>query len=177
MTIAVCELNEQNMRDVNQCDGTFTADSRLILQMDNNVIRYTVDSLPPFQKRYPFEAIDCTSYLANPDKAIYFAYDDNRLAGQVILRKNWNHYAYIEDIVVDIHFRRRGIGRVLMEEAVIWAKGKQLAGIMLETQNNNVAACRFYERCGFVLGGLDRYLYKGISNDTDEIALYWYLLF
>jgi ribosomal protein S18 acetylase RimI-like enzyme len=61
-------------------------------------------------------------------------------------------------------------------EAIDWAKTKLLAGIMLETQNNNVAACRFYERCGFKLGGFDRYLYKGISKNTEEIALYWYLL-
>jgi len=64
-----------------------------------------------------------------------------------------------------------------MARAVAWAETKQLPGIMLETQNNNVAACRFYERCGFKLGGFDRYLYKGITQSTEEIALYWYLFF
>ncbi len=63
-----------------------------------------------------------------------------------------------------------------MQEAIAWARSKQLPGIMLETQNINVAACRFYESCGFKLGGMDRFLYKGISKDLDEIALYWYLL-
>jgi ribosomal protein S18 acetylase RimI-like enzyme len=48
---------------------------------------------------------------------------------------------------------------------------------MLETQNNNLPACRFYEHCGFTLSGFDRNLYKGINKDTEEIALYWYLLF
>ena len=52
-----------------------------------------------------------------------------------------------------------------------------LPGIMLETQNNNVAACRFYESCGFHLGGFDRELYRGITPDTDETALFWYLIF
>jgi streptothricin acetyltransferase len=48
---------------------------------------------------------------------------------------------------------------------------------MLETQNNNVAACRLYESGGFQLAGFDRCLYKGLHPDTDEIALYWYLVF
>ena len=36
-----------------------------------------------------------------------------------------------------------------------------MPGIMLETQNNNVAACKFYEKCGFVIGGFDFLGYKG----------------
>jgi ribosomal protein S18 acetylase RimI-like enzyme len=102
---------------------------------------------------------------------------DEQLAGQVILRKNWNHYAYLEDIAVDAGFRRLGVGRALLQHTVAWAKARQLAGIMLETQNNNAAACRLYESCGFKLAGFDRYLYKGLDPNTDEIALYWYLLF
>jgi ribosomal protein S18 acetylase RimI-like enzyme len=176
MTIIVCELNEQNIQDVNKCDGTFTVDSKIILQAEKDDIRYTVVSVLPYQKRYPSDEIDYTTYLAKPDKTIYFAYMDRQLAGQIILRKNWNQYAYVEDIAVDIHFRKCGVGRTLVAEAIDWAKTKLLAGIMLETQNNNVAACRFYERCGFKLGGFDRYLYKGISKNTEEIALYWYLL-
>jgi streptothricin acetyltransferase len=47
---------------------------------------------------------------------------------------------------------------------------------MLETQNNNVGACKLYEACGFTLGGFDRYLYRGEMPDTREIALFWYLM-
>ena len=55
------------------------------------------------------------------------------------------------------------------------AHGCQL--LKIETQNNNVAACRLYESCGFQLGGFDRYLYQATMPGTGEIALYWYLLF
>ena len=61
-------------------------------------------------------------------------------------------------------------------QAKQWARERNLAGIMLETQNNNVSACKFYERCGFRLEGFDQYLYKGVNLETDEIALYWYLI-
>ena len=177
MNVTIQQLDERNCGDVNRCDGTFTVDSRLILQAENDVIGYTVVSVWPYQKRYPVEELDYAPYLHHPDKAIFFAYADEQRAGQIIVRKNWNHYAYIEDIVVDTGFRRAGVGGALLQHAVAWARARQLAGVMLETQNNNVAACRLYESCGFKLAGFDRCLYKGLHPDTDEIALYWYLVF
>jgi streptothricin acetyltransferase len=177
MNLTIQQLDEQNFGDVNRCDGTFTVDSKLVSHAENDVIRYTVVSVPPYQKRYPPEELDYPTYLNHPDKTIFFAYADGQLAGQVIVRKNWNHYAYIKDIVVDVDFRRLGVGRALLQRTVAWAKAKQLAGIMLETQNNNVAACRLYESCGFKLGSFDRYLYQGLHVGVAEIALYWYLLF
>ncbi len=68
-------------------------------------------------------------------------------------------------------------GRRLMEQAIRWARERGLPGVVLETQNINLAACRLYESCGFVLRGFDGYLYRGIEPDSREIALFWYLLF
>jgi ribosomal protein S18 acetylase RimI-like enzyme len=177
MNITIQQLDEHNFRDLNRCDSTFTVDSKLVLQIENDVIHYTLVSVPPYQKRYLAEELDYTTYLNHPDKAIFFAYADGQLTGQIIVRKNWNHYGYVEDIAVDASFRREGVGRALLQHAVAWARDRQLAGVMLETQNNNGAACRLYESCGFQLAGFDRCLYKGLHPDTDEVALYWYLLF
>ena len=177
MEIAIRELDRHNLQDVNRTGSTFTIDSRLVLDAEDGVIRYTVTPTPPYQKRYAPDEIDYAAYVGCPDRAIFLAYVGGEPAGQIRLRRNWNQYAYVEDIVVDANFRKQGLGRALIERAIEWAKAKRLPGIMLETQNNNVAACRLYERCGFVLGGFDRYLYKGITPDTEEIALYWYLVF
>jgi streptothricin acetyltransferase len=78
---------------------------------------------------------------------------------------------------VGANFRRQGIGRRLIEQAIDWAKARGLPGLMLETQNNNVAGCHLYEACGFHLGGFDQDLYRAIDPNTTEIALYWYLTF
>ena len=63
-----------------------------------------------------------------------------------------------------------------MDALRLWASGRRLAGIRLETQSNNLAACRFYESCRFVLGGYDRHLYKALHPGTREVALFWYLM-
>jgi ribosomal protein S18 acetylase RimI-like enzyme len=78
---------------------------------------------------------------------------------------------------VDPPFRHRGVGRRLIAQAVAWARGRGLTSVMLETQNINVAACRLYASCGFVLGGFDACLYRGVMPGAREIALFWYLLF
>jgi streptothricin acetyltransferase len=92
-------------------------------------------------------------------------------------RSRWNRFAIIWDIAVDPPFRRRGIGRRLIEQATAWARARDLPGVMLETQHINVAACRLYESCGFILEGFDACLYRGAMPGTREIALFWYLLF
>ena len=81
----------------------------------------------------------------------------------------------IEDLAVDRSVRRSGIGSLLMDIAAEWTKELGLPTIRLETQSNNVPACRFYQRYGFKLGGFDRYLYSALDLQRHETALYWYL--
>jgi ribosomal protein S18 acetylase RimI-like enzyme len=177
MKVTLKELNNHNVKRMNQLNGEFVIDGRLILHAENNQIRYKAVPHPPTKKRYPAPAIDYSTYLNNPDKNIYLAYADGVVAGQITLHKNWNNYAYIEDIVVDANFRRLGIGRTLIDQAKKWARERQLPGLMLETQNNNLQACKFYESCGFEIGGFDKFLYKGVDSESDEIAMFWYYHF
>jgi streptothricin acetyltransferase len=177
MKVVIKELDERNVGDIGTCDGEFTVDSKLVLHAENNEIRYTTIRVPSFKKRYRQDEIDYAVYVDDPHKTAFLAYVNGQMAGHIILCKYWNRYAYIEDIVVDVAFRRRKVGRALIAQAKRWATERSLPGIMLETQDNNVAACRLYEGCGFQLRGFDTHLYKGIDSDTDEIALYWYLVF
>ena len=175
--LSIQPIDASNLHDLNRVDGTFTIDSRLVPNMQDGQIGYSIEPVQPHTKRYPAEKFDWATFIDNPGKVIYLAYVDGQLAGQIILWKNWNGYGYIEDIAVDASFRRQGIGRRLIEQAVAWAKSHALPGLMLETQDNNVAACRLYIACGFHLGGFDRELYRAIDPNTTEIALYWYLTF
>jgi ribosomal protein S18 acetylase RimI-like enzyme len=89
----------------------------------------------------------------------------------------WNRFAYVEDLVVNPEYRGEGIGRMLLEQGIQWARENGFPGVMLETQDDNVPACTLYQSRGFVLSGFDRNIYKAINPDTKETALYWYLIF
>lgn len=177
MGLEIREVSRDNLADVEKCDGTFTVAEKLLVTADDNDLNYTIVGVTPYQKKYPAEIVDYDTYVNARDRVIYLAYLNGVVAGHIRLRRNWNQFAYIENLVVDAGHRKQGVGRALIQNAVRWAEGEQLSGVMLETQNNNVAACRFYQRCGFVLGGFDRLLYRGQNPETDEVALFWYLIF
>ena len=177
MNIRIEEVNGKNIKDVNKADGLFIIDSKLNLNLIDNEISYTIEKTEVSEKRYGEWEEDYKSYIDNDHKTIYLAYIDKRVVGQIVLKKNWNNYAFIEDIRVDLNHRKASIGKMLICFAKDWAAAKNLPGIMLETQNNNVRACRFYESCGFKIGGFDKMLYKGINNENDEIAIYYYYIF
>jgi streptothricin acetyltransferase len=154
-------------------DDSFTVESEAVPFAEGGVPRYEVVPVPPHGKSYG--RADLTEYLAAPDRALFRAYLDGSVAGRVALSEGWNRYAWVEDLAVDARRRKAGVGRALMGRAVAWATERDLAGVRAETQNNNVPACRFYEACGFRLGGFDRDLYRGLDGGTTEVALFWYL--
>ncbi|PTM59902.1 GNAT family N-acetyltransferase [Desmospora activa] len=162
-----------------EIDDSFTVDSTLVLTLKENEIGYTVKELPAYEKSYAsdVEDTDYSRYIDNPDQAVYLAFAANQAVGQMVLKRNWNQYAYVEDLKVDNDFRGYGIGRQCIEQAKHWARERGMPGIMLETQSNNVSACKFYESCGFIIGGFDLCLYKGIHPQSEEVAVYWYLMF
>ena len=177
MNLIIREIDPYNVEDFGRCDNSFTVNSKLILNVENGTIRYTSVDISPYTKQYEAEEFDSKFYMNHSDRAVFFAYLDEELSGEIRLRKYWNGYAYIDSIAVDSKFRNQGVGHALIKQAVEWAKIKGFPGLMLETQDNNVAACRLYESCGFELRGFDTHLYKAIHPSTDEIALYWYLMF
>lgn len=177
MNTIIREIDQYNVQDFGRCDSSFTVNSKLILHAENGMIHYTIVDVPPYTKQYEAEEFDSKFYIDHPDRAIFFAYLDEELAGEIRLRKNWNGYAYIDSVVVDSKYRNQSVGQTLIQQAIEWSKGKGFPGMMLETQDNNVAACRFYEHCGFELRGFDTHLYRASDPFTDEIALYWYLIF
>ena len=166
-------------RSLDQVDGfnrNSIVNSHLTLHIQANKISYSIIPVEPYEKILTVDAEDYTTFINNPQKVIFFADVDGKPAGQIKLVPWWNKFAYVEELIVDTEFRGKGVGRALMTRASEWAKQQNFPGLTLETQDNNVPACRFYEKCGFVLSGFDLYAYKNLDN-ASEIALYWYLIF
>ena len=177
MDIVIRQADHETIRHLKIGGSSFEVRSKLVLHAEHGSITYTVMDVPPYIKQYDAEEVDIVSYVTDPEKAVFFAWLGDDVIGQIRLRKYWNGYAYIDDIAVEPEYRGEGIGRALIQRAIEWAKEKGFPGLMLETQDNNVPACRLYARCGFQLRGFDTHLYKGDDPSTDEIALYWYLVF
>jgi hypothetical protein len=57
-----------------------------------------------------------------------------------------------------------------------WAKQNKFIGLMLETQDVNVSACRFYAKNSFIIGAVDNMLYSNFPT-ANEKAIFWYYKF
>ena len=115
------------------------------------------------------------AYISGEDKQVFLAFDETTCIGQIRVVKDWNRFAYIENIAVQKAYRQSGLGHLLMKAAETWAKEQSLLGLSLEAQNDNVIACRFYAKEGFELGGVDTL--KQIGNPNIDMTLYWYKIF
>lgn len=56
---------------------------------------------------------------------------------------------HVEDIVVDECYRRRGVGRALMERAVVWCREQGVSQLLLTVWAGNQEAETFYRRLGY----------------------------
>ena len=128
----------------------------------------------PYAKSYGFDPADLEVCIELADKALFVVIGDETPVGYIALSTGWNNFAVVEDLSVDAQWRGTGAAQRLMRHAIGWTKDMGLPGLRLETQSNNVAACRFYLRQGFALGGFDRHLYEGLSPGTRETALFFY---
>jgi GNAT superfamily N-acetyltransferase len=79
--------------------------------------------------------------------------------------------AVLWDLRVAPESRGRGIGAVLFRAAEQWAAARGIGWLKIETQNVNVAACRFYQSRGCILGGINRFAYPMLPEETQ---LLWY---
>jgi GNAT superfamily N-acetyltransferase len=83
--------------------------------------------------------------------------------------------AALWDIRVRPSYQRAGIGTALFREAAQWAKSKGCRLLKIETQNVNVAACRFYARMGCSLARIDHSAYNQTPGLVGEVMLIWHL--
>jgi ribosomal-protein-alanine N-acetyltransferase len=72
----------------------------------------------------------------------------------------------IHNIAVHRDFRRRGLGRSLLENVIIEARSRASSRITLEVRKSNTVAQKLYEAVGFTVSGVR----KGYYSDDGEDA-------
>ncbi len=175
MEVIIRKINRHESAQTKSFSRKSMVNSRLILNIENEKLTYTIAAVEPYEREVPAEDTDYGFDDTGP--TIFFAEANGKLAGRIKMLKWWNQFGYVEDLVVNPEFRGLGIGRKLLERGIQWAREHDFPGVMLETQDDNVPACMLYQNCGFVLSGFDRNVYKAINPNTRETALYWYLIF
>jgi len=94
---------------------------------------------------------------------------------RVTMLQGRDDLAVLWDIRVRPEYSRQGIGSRLFDRAVEWAGKQGCKQLKIETQNNNVPACRFYSAYGCHLGAIDLYGYANDPQVAHEAMLLWYL--
>ena len=108
------------------------------------------------------------------DAAVFVAEDDGHVVGRLSLARDPHpssqHVADLGLMVAAGH-RRRGIGKVLLEEAVRWARQSRVRKLELHVFPWNEPALRLYESFGFEREGLRREHYARDGEYVDAILM------
>ncbi len=101
----------------------------------------------------------------------YIALANSKAAGVILLNEGERAVARIENIIVDRHFRRYGIGSLLLSCASDWARKRGCWAIVLETQNVNYPAIQFYLRNSLEVWSINLHYYPP-GPEEHEVAIF-----
>ena len=87
--------------------------------------------------------------IADEFDVFYCVLEDNRVTGTVGLKKFSGDTVELKALYLDKDFRGQGIGRKLMDKAVLAAKELGYKSIVLDSMSKYKDARRLYERAGF----------------------------
>jgi ribosomal protein S18 acetylase RimI-like enzyme len=189
LTLVEQPATEEVLRAYVEVTIAFTATSRLRVDpIDNGLggVRLVEEPLtsPEFHDGDAIEGEGPLSWLDRWDISRWVAISafdgEQRVGGAVVgghtgdvwFLRGREDMSALWDIRIDPGYRRQGVGRALLERAAEWSRRQGFRWLKIETQNTNVAACRFYESMGARLGAFDRFAYANIPEETE---LDWFL--
>ena len=114
------------------------------------------------------------SVFRHPDAAVFVAEEDGRLLARMSLARDPHpasrHVADLGLMVAAEH-RRRGIGTMLLDAAVTWARVAGVSKLELHVFPWNEPALRLYESFGFEREGLRKQHYEREGAYVDAILM------
>ena len=112
--------------------------------------------------------------IAIGEMAGWVAEEHNSLAGFLVARRVGSDIEIL-NVAVLSEARRKGVGSLLLREALEWGGLCHARQAHLEVRASNAAAVHFYERHGFVITGRRPRYYSGPLEDAIllSLALEW----
>lgn len=154
--IIISPLTNDLIEDINKTNNSFKVFGKLIPSFQSGKWSFEEKLFDETKDiHFPDDKLDWSQYINREDKALFLAYLNNTCIGQIRIMKDWNRFCYIENIATKKDHRGSGVGKLLLNKAEDWAKQRELIGMSLEAQDDNLGACRFYVKQGFILGGVD----------------------
>lgn len=86
----------------------------------------------------------------------YLAYYEDRVIGVYILINTRPHTIEIINISVDKRYQGRGIGKLLIYNAINVAKEYKAKVLEVGTGNSSISQLAFYQKCGFRIVGVEK---------------------
>jgi GNAT superfamily N-acetyltransferase len=169
MTFQLRELDKKrDRRAIESLDTGFETDVVFELSTQPERIELTERQLErPITKRYPIGEIFAP--WASWQRG-WVADDDGVRAFATVEYEVWHQRLVLWFLYVDRGWRRRGLGRALLERVEDYGRTLGATHVWLETSNVNVPGVRAYRSLGYALCGADA-LYYG-SYMPGESAIY-----
>ena len=103
-------------------------------------------------------------FTGGRDSQTWVAEEAGQIAGFLIAHPEPRKVLHIITIDVLKHWRRRGVGSLLMEAAEQWTRDHGLRKVGLETAQDNLGAQKFYETRGYrKVGEIMKYYADGTT--------------
>jgi len=139
------------------------------LQILKNQTAYFKNIKFSFTEKY----IDKLADLLEVKNAIQILAEENKkFVGYVAAYENKSfisNYLFLFEIFVNPFYQHKGIGTNLLVQIINWAKKKNLQGIIVETEFENIPAQKFYEKNGFARIANPKWN-KGITYQLNYVA-------
>lgn len=166
-------INEGFEKDINISNQPFKIRGRLLVSFVNNKWEYKEEVFKENKVKemtFPDENYD---FNEMKDYVFLGAYENNTCVGLAILTETFNSSLFLYDLKVNKSFRKKGIGKKLIEFSYQYALNHNYPGLFTIAQDNNLDACLFYLSCGFEIGGLDTKTYEK-TKQAGKYDIYFY---
>lgn len=114
----------------------------------------------------------------HPDAAVFVVEAEGAIVGRLSLARDVHPASrHVADLglMIALPHRRRGIGRTLLERAVVWARASGVTKLELHVFPWNEPAIRLYESFGFEREGYRKGQYVRDGEPVDAILMAYHL--